>query len=82
MITLILLASGVFFAIFILFLVLSKTVNNIMNNIIKLQYLLQKEVDFKKEVQAIQKLIEEQKAEEKAATERANLDLLNPNRQK
>lgn len=49
-----------------------------MNNTIKLQYLLQKEIDFKKEKAAIQKLMEEQKAEEQAATAKANLDLLKP----
>ena len=59
------LAVLTFFAIFVLFLVLSKTLNNIMNNLIKLQYLLQKELDFKKEQLAINSILEEEKAKAK-----------------
>jgi hypothetical protein len=62
MILLYVLAACSFFGIFILFLVLSKTLNNITNNLVKLQYLLQKELDFKKEQLAIKKLMEEDKA--------------------
>jgi hypothetical protein len=54
------LSGLVFFGIFVLFLVLSKTLNNILNNLIKLQYLLQKELDLKKEQLAITKLMEEE----------------------
>lgn len=54
-------AAGAFFGIFILFLVLSKTLNNVINQFAKLQYLLQKEYDLKKERIAITKLLKEQK---------------------
>jgi hypothetical protein len=49
------LSALVFFGVFACFLVLSKTLNNIMNNLIKLQYLLQKELDYKKEQNAMKK---------------------------
>ena len=54
-------AAGALFGIFILFLVLSKTLNNVLNQFAKLQYLLQKEYDLKKERIAIARLLEEQK---------------------
>lgn len=56
-------AAGAFFGIFILFLVLSKTLNNVLNQFAKLQYLLQKEYDFKKERIAISQLMKEPKGE-------------------
>jgi hypothetical protein len=62
MILLYVLAACSFFALFVLFLVLSKTLNNIMNNLVKLHYLLQKELDFRKEQLAISKLMDEEKA--------------------
>jgi len=62
------------FAIFVLFLVLSKTLNNIMNNLIKLQYLVQKELDYKKEQFAITKLMAEQKAQKKPSEETESAD--------
>ena len=65
MILLYVLAACSLFAIFVLFLVLSKTLNNIMNNLVKLQYLLQKEFDYKKEQLAIKKVMEEQQANSK-----------------
>jgi hypothetical protein len=54
-------AMGALFGIFVLFLVLSKTLNNVLNQFAKLQYLLQKEYDLKKERIAIAKLMVEQK---------------------
>jgi hypothetical protein len=74
MILLYILAAGSLFAIFVLFLVLSKTLNNIMNNLIKLQYLLQKELDYKKEQLAIKKLMEEQHAATKHPEETDTAD--------
>jgi hypothetical protein len=65
------LSGLVFFGMFVLFLVLSKTLNNILNNLVKLQYLLQKELDFKKEQLAIKNLMDEEKAAESAAKEAA-----------
>jgi hypothetical protein len=61
MVFLYVLAVFSFFALFVLFLVLSKTLNNIMNNLIKLQYLFQKELDYKKEQRAISELMQEEK---------------------
>ena len=49
-----------FFGIFVLFLVLSKTLNNTVNQLVKLNYLLQKEYDLKKEQIVIEQLIAEQ----------------------
>jgi hypothetical protein len=54
-------AAGALFGIFILFLVLSKTLNNVLNQFAKLRYLLQKEYDLKKERIAISQLLEERK---------------------
>jgi len=54
-------ALGALSGIFALFLVLSKTLNNVLNQFAKLQYLLQKEYDLKKERIAIAKLMMEQK---------------------
>jgi len=59
-------SGAVFFGMFVLFLVLSKTLNNIINSLVKLQYLLQKELDLKKEQLAISSLIEEDKTDAKA----------------
>jgi hypothetical protein len=48
------------FGIFLLFLVLSRTLNAIVNHLVKLQYLLQKEYDMKKELLEINQLLEEE----------------------
>ena len=50
-----------FAGIFILFLVLGKTLNNTINHLVKITYLLQKEFDLKKERVAIAQLLEEEK---------------------
>ncbi len=67
---------GALFGIFILFLVLSKTLNNSINHLVKLHYLLQKEVDLKKERLVIARLLEEEKniteGEGEAATPQGN----------
>ena len=44
---------------FIVFLVLSKTLNNIINELIKIEYMLQKEYEHKKELEDISKMIED-----------------------
>ena len=54
------LAIFTLFMIFILFLVISKTVNNLINMLIKLEYLLQKENDLKEEALEVRKIMEEQ----------------------
>jgi hypothetical protein len=43
--------------IFILFLVLSRTLNALVNHLVKLQYLLQKEYDLKKELLEINRVL-------------------------
>jgi cell division protein FtsX len=45
------------FGLFILFLVMSKTMNNIVNQLLKIEYALQKEVEFKKEEKEIKRII-------------------------
>jgi hypothetical protein len=45
--------------IFILFLVLSRTLNALINHLIKLQYLLQKEYDMKKELLDINQILQD-----------------------
>ncbi len=53
--------GAAFFAIFILFLVLSKTLNNTINQLIKLNYLLRKELEIKKEHLEMARLLREEK---------------------
>lgn len=52
------------FFLFIVFLVLSKTLNSIINELIKVEYMLQKEYEYKKEEVEISRMIEDS-AEEK-----------------
>jgi hypothetical protein len=52
--------SFTIFATFILFLVISRTFNNIINLLVKLEYLLQKEHDLKIEALEVRKLMDEQ----------------------
>jgi low affinity Fe/Cu permease len=66
-----------FFGIFILFLVLSKTLNNTVNHLVKLDYLLQKEFDLKKEHAVIEQLLKEEiktAPEEESPEEENNKD--------
>ena len=54
------LLSGItLFGLFILFLVLSKTINGIINQLVKIEYMLQKECEFKKEEKEIRRMIAE-----------------------
>ena len=72
MITQVFIALSALFGIFALFLVLSKTLNNIINQFVKLQYFLQKEYDLKKERLVIAQLLdEEQDAAKKTAAAEA-----------
>jgi hypothetical protein len=61
-----LIAGTAFFGIFILFLVLSRTLNTTINHLVKLHYLLQKELDIKKESLEITHLLEDEKAKNNA----------------
>lgn len=56
----ILLAAITLFLIFILFLVISRTMNNMINLLIKLEFLIQKEYDLKKEALEVRKIMDEQ----------------------
>lgn len=55
-------ASITLFLIFVFFLVISKTLNNIINVLIKTEYLLKKEHELKFEALEVRKLMEEQNA--------------------
>jgi hypothetical protein len=56
-------------AIFIMFLVIGRTLNNIVNLLIKLEYLLQKEFDLKKETLEVQRLMDDQQKTPKSASD-------------
>jgi hypothetical protein len=51
------------FILFVMFLVISRTMNSIVNLLIKLEYLLQKEFDLKKETLEVHRIMEEQALE-------------------
>ena len=60
-------ATFALLALFIMFLVLTRTLNNILNHLIKLEYLLRKEHDIIRETISIKKLLAKQTADEQAA---------------
>jgi hypothetical protein len=62
-------------AIFIMFLVISRTLNNIINLLIKLEYLIQKEFDLKKETLEVQRLMEDRPGPSKSASSRLLKDI-------
>ena len=62
MLTHYLIAGTAFLGLFVLFLVISRTLNATINHLMKLHYLIQKELDIKKERLEINKLLEEEKA--------------------
>lgn len=53
------LALFTLFMIFIFFLVISKTINNMINLIIKVQYLMEKELELKKEALEVRMILME-----------------------
>lgn len=65
MITHFILAGITLAAVFIMFLVISRTLNNVINLLIKLQYLVQKDFDLKKEIVEVRNLMAEDAAAEK-----------------
>ncbi|MDD5675518.1 MAG: hypothetical protein PHC61_15215 [Chitinivibrionales bacterium] len=69
MVTSLLISIGALLVIFVLFLVISRTVNSIVNQLTKTEYLVQKDYDFHKEAQEIKRVIKEN-AEEDAARKR------------
>jgi Na+-transporting NADH:ubiquinone oxidoreductase subunit NqrC len=54
------LAGGTLLLIFIMFLVISRTLNNMINLLIKMEYSLQKEFDLKQEALEVRRLMEEE----------------------
>ncbi|MFW5774830.1 MAG: hypothetical protein ACOCW2_00955 [Chitinivibrionales bacterium] len=60
-------SAGTLFGMFILFLVLSKTLNNIINQLSKMEYLVQSEYDYQKELEEIKEMLamEEQENEQR-----------------
>jgi Na+-transporting NADH:ubiquinone oxidoreductase subunit NqrC len=64
MITLYLLAGGTLLLIFVMFLVISRTLNNMINLLIKMEYSLQKEFDLKQEALEVRRLMEEEAVNE------------------
>ena len=53
------------FGLFVLFLVLSKTLNSVGSQLLKIEFMLQKECEFKKEEQEIQHMIAENLSEQR-----------------
>lgn len=56
----IIIASLTLFFLFIMFLVISRTMNNVLNLLVKLDYLLKKEQELKVEALEVRKLMDEQ----------------------
>ena len=63
------LSSITLFGLFVLFLVLSKTMNGIINQLSKLEYMFQKEFEFRREEKEIKRMIQEKLAEREGALE-------------
>ncbi len=61
------LAAGIFIIIFIIFLVIARTMNTIINQLTKLEYLIRKDMELKKE-QASKDAIREQQPENPGAS--------------
>ena len=57
------LAGATLVAVFIMFLVISRTLNSIINLLVKLEYIVQKEFDLKQELLEVRRLMEQQAAE-------------------
>lgn len=65
--------SGItLFGLFVLFLVLSKTLNGIINQFLKMEYMLQKEYEYKREEKEIRRMIEENIRKEVRDTEKGD----------
>lgn len=60
MLGLYLLAGSTLLLIFIMFLIISRTMNNIINLLIKMEYSIQKEFDLKQEALEVRRLMEEE----------------------
>jgi len=58
-------AIATFVCMFILFLVIARSLNHMVNQLTKLEYILRKDFEYKKEAQEIQRIIAEQREESK-----------------
>lgn len=63
-----LLAGSTLLLIFIMFLIISRTMNNIINLLIKMEYSIQKEFDLKKEALEVRRLMEEESNQDEAGS--------------
>jgi hypothetical protein len=70
-----LLAGVTLFVVFIMFLVLSRTLNNMINLLIKIEYSLQKEFDLKQEALEVRRLMEEEDRKGGGSEEHAKKDI-------
>lgn len=61
-----LLAGATFILLFVMFLVIARTLNSIINLLIKLEYLVQKEYDLKKELLDVKRLLDDEAREKEA----------------
>ena len=57
------LSGATLLLIFIMFLVISRTLNNMINLLIKMEYSLQKEFDLKQEALEVRRLMEEESSQ-------------------
>ena len=65
-----LLAGSTLLLVFIMFLVISRTMNNIINLLIKMEYSIQKEFDLKQEALEVRRLMEEESNQDDAGSSR------------
>ena len=64
MIAALFLAFSTFFALFVLFLVISKTLNGIINQLVKIEYIANKELEYRREEQHIRLILMEAEAQQ------------------
>jgi hypothetical protein len=57
------LAGATLIVVFVMFLVIARTLNSIINQLVKLEYVIQKEFDLKSELLEVRKLMEERPEE-------------------
>ena len=77
-----LLAGATLILLFVMFLVIARTLNSIINLLTKLEYLVQKEYDLKKELLDVQRLINEENREKAAETPGEKKEAVKPDKGK
>ena len=65
-------AAGI--GIFVLFLVIARTMNNLVNQLSKMEYLLQRDLEFRKESAEIKRLLELEKLQAERRKDRAGAE--------